>query len=370
MKYSIIITYYKGFNILKSMLKLLCESIGDRKDIEIIVVNDNPETEIFDVTTIDKNNRIMVIQSSRNGGYSVACNLGVEKSSGEYIILMDCDIFVTPNWLNGLEKVLTEKSNIGCVSSTILNLNDSYVVHWGMAVLETDIIKPFRNWKLPISHIPRIEEFPLVTSGCMLVSSELYNKVNGMDEKFLNGYCDLDFVLKCRELGYKIYATSDSIVYHRGKVAGHVRLLGEGDPKVLFYSKWSSSPSFPTDGQAWFKYLLNKSSIAFSNTYIYFNFSHSLVYRTYYQIIKEITNVNIERFIDLKHVPLPCLMEDVLPWDYCSLPTSFIYFVDDINYISHNYHWFFHRKGKSDLIVDRNGNIELTDSLINDISII
>ncbi len=365
MKYSIIITYYQGLNILKSMLQLLCKSIADRNDVEIIVVNDNPETRIFDVETIDIQNRIKVIQSTKNGGYSVACNLGVEEASGEYIVLMDCDIFVTFNWLNGLEKVLKEKENIGCLSSTILDLNDSHVVHWGMAILDTDIIKPFRNWKLPISYIPKTEEFPLVTSGCLLVKKEIYNQVNGMDAMFLNGYCDLDFVMKCREIGYKIYATTNSIVYHRGKVAGHIRLLGEGDPKVLFYSKWYNSSFFPNDGKNWFKYLLRISRVSWPSTCIYFNFSHSLVYKTYYEIIKELPGVNIEQFIDMKHVPLPCIIEDIFPWDYCSLTSSFIYFVDDINYLEHNYHWFFHRKGKGDLIIDRNGNVELTDSLIN-----
>ena len=77
-----------------------------------------------------------------------------------------------------------------------------------------------------VEKIPEIHEFPMITSGCMLVSRNLYEQIHGMDPVFLNGYCDLDFSFKCRQAGYRLYATTKSIVYHRGKVAGAVRLLG------------------------------------------------------------------------------------------------------------------------------------------------
>ena len=150
MKYSIIITYYQGYNILCTALELLHKSLKARKDVEIIVVNDNPQTSIHKIENLDPFQRLRVVDMEKNGGYSLACNKGVAIARGDYVILMDCDIFVTQNWLDGLEAVLMKYPNAGCISSTILDLECESTVHWGMSVLDVDIIKPFRGWKLPI----------------------------------------------------------------------------------------------------------------------------------------------------------------------------------------------------------------------------
>src|SRR5699024_11587666 len=77
MKYSIIITYYQGYNILCTALELLHKSLKARKDVEIIVVNDNPQTSIHKIENLDPFQRLRVVDMEKNGGYSLACNKGV-----------------------------------------------------------------------------------------------------------------------------------------------------------------------------------------------------------------------------------------------------------------------------------------------------
>ncbi len=66
----------------------------------------------------------------------LACNKGVATARGDYVNSMDCDIFVTQNWLDGLEAVLMKYPNAGCISSTILDLECESTVHWGCLVLD------------------------------------------------------------------------------------------------------------------------------------------------------------------------------------------------------------------------------------------
>lgn len=365
MKYSIIITYYQGYNILCTALSLLYQSLKARRDVETIVVNDNPQTSIRKIKNLYHGWDLRVVELGKNDGYSCACNQGVEIAKGDYIILMDCDIFVTPNWLNGLEEVLDKHPDAGCVSSTILDLERRFTVHWGMSVLDVDIIKPFREWKLPIGKLPAVYEFPMVTSGCMLVSRKLYRSVQGMDPTFLNGYCDLDFSFKCRQAGYKLYATTKSTVYHRGKVAGAIRLLGEGDPKALFFAKWSHSPVFPTDGIEFFVNLLQFNEFSTPQECLYLNFSKSLSREKYKDALKFYYNLHIAEELDLKHATFPFLLEDFLPWNYAALEIPILYFTDNINQLRNNSHWYYHRKGHGDLLLDRNGNVISTDNLIS-----
>lgn len=367
MKYSILITYYQGENIVTTALKLLCNSLKNRTDIEIIVCNDNPPVNISHFEKIDSLKRIKTIPADKNGGYSTACNRAAQIASGDILILMDSDIFVADNWLNGLEEVYCQFPNAGCISSTILDLNNGHVVHWGLALMGVEVLKPFRNWKLPEVLQNTVTEFSLVTSGCMMVSRHFYNIVGGMDPSFYNGYCDLDFAQKVREMGGINYATTKSIVYHRGKIAGQIRKMGEEDTRALFFSKWSSI--LHEDGTKCYENLLKITMTSSSPQYILLNFSKSLYIEKYKDIIQNVYQCSFLYIYDFKFLMQPVLLEDFLPWEMCTNITPFIYFCDNINDLLQNSHWFFHRNGRNDLLIDRNGNVINTDILHNNINI-
>ena len=361
MKYSILITYYSGKILVKSAITLLCQSLDERQDVEIIISNDNPNENIDSFTDIDKNHRIRVINTTKNGGYSVALNRAANAARGTMLILMDSDIFVTPNWLVGMERVYNLRTNVGCVSSTILSLNNGSVVHWGLSLVGVEVLKPFRDYMLPQKLINTIEEFPLLTSGCLMVSRELFNTVQGMDPLFYNGYCDLDFTAKIRELGYSSFATTESVVYHRGKVAGQIRIMGEEDTRALFFAKWADK--LKIDGLSLFRKLLLNYYSAYSHDYLLINFSKSIYFEQYIDSIKKACNCSIHIIYDYKNLHLPIMLEDICPWDLCAEKTPIIYFCDNATLLLQNKHWFFHRNNKGDLIIDRNGNVIQTDSV-------
>lgn len=366
MKYSIIITYYQSKNIVRTALKLLCKTLKERRDIEIIVSCDNPEEDITSFCDIDELSRIYVINTDVNGGYSIACNRAVQIARGEKIILMDSDILVTENWLEGLEDIYTQYPHIGCVSSTILNLNNGTVVHWGLSLIGVEVLKPFRDGKLPSQLKNTITGSPLLTSGCLMVEKNIYTKVGGMDAKFYNGYCDLDFSMKISQLGYNNYVTTNSIVYHRGKISGQIRMMGEEDTRALFFAQWGNK--LLPNGTDIYCYLLSLANIPCASEYIFFNFSKSLYLDIYKECITKVYKCRFLQEYNFKHIALPILLEDILPWDICANSTSFIYFCDNFNILTQNKHWFFHRNGRKDLLIDRNGNVTNTDSLFQEIT--
>ncbi|MBR1740336.1 MAG: glycosyltransferase, partial [Lachnospiraceae bacterium] len=107
---SIIITYYSGINILKSNIQLLDKTVNI--DAEIIIVNDNPsnklnEQELSNLTDIP----IKIVPMLENKGYAAACNLGVTESSGDLLLFLDCDIFVTNSWIQKMYSTLNKISN-------------------------------------------------------------------------------------------------------------------------------------------------------------------------------------------------------------------------------------------------------------------
>lgn len=106
---SIIITYYTGLNILYSNLSLLLQT--DLNNVEIIIVNDNPDANLnLEMLPASANVSIRILTMPINGGYAAACNYGVNNAKGELLIFMDSDILVSSNWLKPLLNILRLKT--------------------------------------------------------------------------------------------------------------------------------------------------------------------------------------------------------------------------------------------------------------------
>lgn len=361
---TIIITYYTGLNILKSNLSLLLQQ--DLSNTEIIIVNDNPNSRLTkEMLFISHDHPIRILSMPQNGGYAAACNYGVQNANGELLIFMDSDILVTEDWLKYLLNAYNSTANCGAVSTTILNLNQKKVVHWGMAMNKgIEVIKPFRDGFLPKQIQHGIYEFNMASSGCILIPKEIFYAAGGFDEQFYNGFCDLDLTYKITRLGYKCVYCSDAIVYHRGKISGITRTTAEDDTRALFMRKWANN--LLDDGLSLLKtlYSINISQ-HIASEYVIANFSRSLFAREYHTILLNCLRAQIKTYYEFRNqTSVSVILEDYLPWSLCGLNFPIIYFVDNISAITDNQHWFLHRVGKKDLIADKNGNLIPTDDLL------
>lgn len=103
-KVSVILTYYKKRNFFKeSFISVKNQSY---KNIEIIVIFDDNNYEEFKFvqSIINNNKKTILINNKKNKGVSYSRNLGINKSSGNYIAFIDADDV----WLkNKLSKQIT-----------------------------------------------------------------------------------------------------------------------------------------------------------------------------------------------------------------------------------------------------------------------
>lgn len=107
-KCSIIIPCYNS----KEYLGKCLESIPKRKDIEIICINDGSTDKTIDLLNNYKEfmcKDIVILNYKKNKGVSYARNQGIDKSKGEYILMLDSDDYIdskvfniiVDNYLNG-----------------------------------------------------------------------------------------------------------------------------------------------------------------------------------------------------------------------------------------------------------------------------
>ena len=89
---SIIIPHHN----LVSLLKRCLDSIPDRCDFEVIVVDDNSNSEsISKLKLLDIHKNVNIIYTHEGKGAGYARNVGIERAKGKWVLFCDSDDFFT-----------------------------------------------------------------------------------------------------------------------------------------------------------------------------------------------------------------------------------------------------------------------------------
>ena len=106
-KYSFIVPVYNTEKYLKKCLDSLVNQTY--KDFEIIVVNDGSTDKSSSIISkYQKKYKNIIVIDKENEGNSIAKNIGVKKSCGQYILFVDSDDYVEPHLLSVVDKEVND----------------------------------------------------------------------------------------------------------------------------------------------------------------------------------------------------------------------------------------------------------------------
>ena len=119
-KLSIVIPYYKTYEMTKQLIKSLISQAND--DVEVLVIDDGCEETRLDI--FSGINGINVIHQE-NGGVSKARNTGLHYASGKYIAFVDSDDIVMSDYVDRLlELIDTHNEDIIVFNWLDINTNE------------------------------------------------------------------------------------------------------------------------------------------------------------------------------------------------------------------------------------------------------
>lgn len=214
-KVTILIPNYNG----KKWLKQLLPTIGKvtYPNLEILVVN-NGSTD--DSAKFLKENypQVRIIEIKKNRGYAGANNFGVKKASGKYVLFLNNDTQVTPNFLEALVEKMEKDKTIGAVQPQIRNMIDrqkldsigsfftltGFLYHYGY-------FQPHREKK----YQKELSVYS-VKGACFLMKKKDYIDLGGIDEGFVTYVEESDLCHRILLSGKKIIYIPQSIAYHFG----------------------------------------------------------------------------------------------------------------------------------------------------------
>ncbi len=116
---SVSIVTWNSLQFLPHCLKFLRNQ--EQVKYEIIIV-DNGSTD-GTVTYLREQSDITLIELSHNTGFSAAHNKAISKASGQYVLVLNPDIFMTPTFLANMLKAINLDQNIGQVSGKLYRVS-------------------------------------------------------------------------------------------------------------------------------------------------------------------------------------------------------------------------------------------------------
>ncbi len=212
-----------------------CELIESLKSItypnyEIIIV-DNLSEE--DPSVISKKHpEVNLIKSEKNIGFAGANNLGISNAKGEFLLLLNNDTEVEPNFLEPLIEALQTNKKIGAVSPKVLYHNTNTIQYAGAKKVSPFSGRAFTsNYQEEDSGQTNVlKPTYYAFGGAMLIPKDIIKQIGPMPEVYFMYYEEIEWCEKIWNSGHQIYFVGNSIIYHKDSIS-----LGKQSPLKTYY---------------------------------------------------------------------------------------------------------------------------------------
>ena len=208
---SVIILNYNAGELLLNCIESIRKS--SYNNLELIVV-DNISSDESQITCKEKYPDVRLIQNKENLGYCGGNNVGIKEAKGEFIVILNPDTIVEPNWLN--ELILAyEKFGEGLYQPKILSLNKKDVIQSTGNMLHLFGFGFARDKGTKITNkIEEIEKIGYASGTCLFTSMEVITKVGLLDEFLFLYHDDLDLGWRAAQIGINSYYVPKSKIFH------------------------------------------------------------------------------------------------------------------------------------------------------------
>lgn len=213
MKVTVVIPNYNGLKFLKTCLDAMEKQT--MKEVRTVVIDNGSTDE--SVSFIEENYPwVDIVRMKENTGFCHAVNEGIRLAETPYVLLLNNDTEVEPQFVESLYKAIETSEDIFSVSSKMLNFvdrdimddaGDGYsIIGWqfqrGVGRHERYYVKPVKVFS--------------ACAGAAIYRKSVFEEIGYFDEKHFAYLEDIDIGYRAKVYGYKNMYCMDARVYHVG----------------------------------------------------------------------------------------------------------------------------------------------------------
>jgi len=212
----VIPTYNRGNDLIECLKSLNIAGIN----MEQVVVIDNASQDDTIALMQKHYPDVPLFKMEQNIGATGGSNVGFDyalEHGAEFVIRMDSDVVVDPDFLAPLVKTAESDPKIGIIGPKIYYFSDPKKI-WYAGVDAKDKMFNLTDGYIHAVDMPEnshLRQVDYVWGATMMIRREVIEKTGGFDTDFFIYYEEIDFCNRAKALGYKMMFVPDSFIWHK-----------------------------------------------------------------------------------------------------------------------------------------------------------
>ena len=236
MKLSIVILNWNGIDMLRKYLPSVI--YNSRQDGVEVVVADNGSTDgSVDMLKEEFPNTPLVILD-KNYGFAEGYNKALMGNKAEYYLLLNSDVEICDSkWVNPMIDYMDSHPDVAACQPKILSMKNKdrfeyagaaggFIDKYGFPFCRGRIFDSVEN---DHGQYDEICDAFWASGAALMVRSESYWEVGGLDPRFFAHMEEIDLCWRIRDIGRRIVCVPQSRVFHLGGAS-----LNQGNPRKTF----------------------------------------------------------------------------------------------------------------------------------------
>ena len=235
---AVIILNWNGAALLRRYLPTVIE--GTDAAIADVIVADNGSTDDSLQVLQREFPEVKVLKFDQNHGFAQGYNLAIDQTRYQYTVLLNSDVRTPQGWLNPLFEYMEEHPDVGAVMPKLLQDRDDAKSMFEYAGAAGGYIDchgyPYcrgRIFEFVEDDHGQYDDGPKsvfwATGACLMVRSNLYHDVGGLDKDFFAHMEEIDLCWRIRLAGSDLMMVPASHVFHLGGGS-----LPQGNPRKTY----------------------------------------------------------------------------------------------------------------------------------------
>ncbi len=230
-KVSVVVVTYNNLDLTRACLSSLDER-SEYERLEIIVV-DNASSDgspaFLSEWVAGGSNRKLILNDD-NRGFAAANNQGLGIATGDYLVMLNNDTYVTPGWIRTMVRHLERDKTIGLIGPVTNNIGNEAKIDIEYESMEDMLLKSAAHTR---RHIGQIYSLRTAAFFCVMMPRTTYERVGTLDEAFGRGFFeDDDYCRRIEQLSLRVVCAEDVFIHHH--LSASFNKLKQQDRQKLF----------------------------------------------------------------------------------------------------------------------------------------
>jgi GT2 family glycosyltransferase len=251
----------------------------DYPNSRIALIDNGSEPQSVDALRRFSSDRVELILSPHNLGYTGGCNLGfrlAQQTDTDYVWLLNNDAAVETTTLSSLVNVAESDPTIGLVSPLVASKGKSDEILAACGLFNPDVPSYWttKNLQRAREWIALYPNRITLLGTALLVRTDVIRKIGGFDDALFAYWEDTDLAVRSIQAGFRNTTDFQSVIYH-----------------TMNYSDGATTGTWPHESKPHFWYYMARNEIYFWKKHASTQKKLKALWWAYKQQLKELRRI-------------------------------------------------------------------------------